>query len=199
MVKSNGMKYIIYLIATLSSVFSVNSTGQTLSDALNKKDMALAEQLIKKGADPNAVDANGNSLLSTACRWGYADQVQFLLSHGASVDKPRSPGGRTALIVACAYYAKTDVVKTLLDKGADVNAADNKGVTALMMASEFQKADIVKLLLAAGANVKLKDKTGKTALDYLNMNVVDDDLKQMLKGFTIDKDAVTKMLHNSIK
>ncbi len=52
----------------------------------------------------------------------------------------------------------------LLDKGADVNAKNNSGVTALMSAAYAGQADSVKALLERKANVNLKDSSGNTAL-----------------------------------
>lgn len=54
--------------------------------------------------------------------------------------------------------------KTLLDKGANVNATDDKGVTALMLASRNGRHEIVKDLVERGAEINFKDKDGVTAL-----------------------------------
>lgn len=80
-----------------------------------------------------------------------------------------------ALVVSC---KKTDLlfeavsnnnikeVARLIEAGANVNATDDYGETALMMAvsSEGAGADMAKLLIAAGADVNARDKGGKTAL-----------------------------------
>ena len=75
---------ILSIIILLSAIHTY-SKAQTLAEALSKNDTILAAQLIEKGADPNATDANGSSLLMDACRWGNAEKVRFLLSHGANV------------------------------------------------------------------------------------------------------------------
>jgi ankyrin repeat protein len=52
----------------------------------------------------------------------------------------------------------------LLDKNADVNAADNSGQTALMLASKEGYSGIVQMLLDKKADANAKDKNGRTAL-----------------------------------
>ena len=58
----------------------------------------------------------------------------------------------------------TDTVKALLEQGADVNAKDNDGFTALMFAARDGQTDTVPALLAKGADVNAKDNDGRTAL-----------------------------------
>ncbi|MBI4654475.1 MAG: ankyrin repeat domain-containing protein [Nitrospirae bacterium] len=55
-------------------------------------------------------------------------------------------------------------VRTSIDKGADINAKDNDGFTALMFASYSGHTDIVEVLLAKGADVNAESNDGLTAL-----------------------------------
>ena len=56
-------------------------------------------------------------------------------------------------------------VKDLLAKGADVNAKDDKGKTALLWTAPARdNPEMVKLLIAKGADVNAKDNEGETAL-----------------------------------
>ena len=57
-----------------------------------------------------------------------------------------------------------DVVDRLLAAGANVNAANNLGITALGFAISLGRLDIVNRLLAVGPNVNSVDNEGKTAL-----------------------------------
>jgi hypothetical protein len=55
------------------------------------------------------------------------------------------------------------IADRLLAEDCDVNATNNMGQTALMMAALFGRSEIVRLLIAHGANAALKDKAGNTA------------------------------------
>lgn len=56
----------------------------------------------------------------------------------------------------------------LINAGANLNAQDRSGQTALHYASEYSDADssieTVKMLIGAGANVNIRDKNGRTSL-----------------------------------
>ena len=71
--------------------------------------------------------------------------------------------GWTALITA-AINNRTDVVRCLLDKGADVNK-HRSGRTALHWASIYNHTDVMRMLLQHGAIKDIKDELGDTPID----------------------------------
>jgi ankyrin repeat protein len=73
-----------------------------------------------------------------------------------------SAGELEDALINSARLGRVDEVKTLLDKGANINARDSKGQTALIWG--IQNIDIVRLLIEKGANVNAYDKDGRTAL-----------------------------------
>ena len=59
---------------------------------------------------------------------------------------------------ASEYDHNIEIVKLLLEHGADINLPDNYGHTALMMASLEGNTEIVRLLLDQGADVNVQDR-----------------------------------------
>ena len=80
------------------------------------------------------------------------------------------------LLKAC-EQGLTNIVQWIIDAGADANAKNTFGRTALMYASRFGHKDIVELLLDVNANVNMQDCDGWTplmwALDYGHNDIVD--------------------------
>lgn len=56
------------------------------------------------------------------------------------------------------------ICKALIDAGADVNAKDDNGRTALMRAALLGQDRCVDLLLDAGADINAQDEVGRSAL-----------------------------------
>ncbi|MBW5399164.1 ankyrin repeat domain-containing protein, partial [Brachyspira pilosicoli] len=63
-------------------------------------------------------------------------------------------------------YNNIEGVKSYLAKGANPNAQDEYGFTALMYAALMGYDDIAKLLIEEGTDVNIKDNAGATALMY---------------------------------
>ncbi|MCK5383189.1 MAG: ankyrin repeat domain-containing protein, partial [Gammaproteobacteria bacterium] len=58
-----------------------------------------------------------------------------------------------------------DIIEALLAAGADINTADQRGVTPLMYAVSEEKINAVQTLLRGNADVSRVDNKGATALD----------------------------------
>jgi ankyrin repeat protein len=73
----------------------------------------------------------------------------------------RGPGGATPLMAA-ALYGDPPLLKTLLDAGADPNAANDAGVTPLMWA--VSDIDKTRMLIDAGADIRARSVDGRTPI-----------------------------------
>ncbi|KAJ8408325.1 hypothetical protein AAFF_G00257390 [Aldrovandia affinis] len=89
--------------------------------------------------------------------------VKTLFSQG-NVNAKASQAGQTALMLAVSH-GRQEMVRALLDCGANVNVQDDEGSTALMCASEHGRTEIVSLLLEhAGCDISIVDNDGSNAL-----------------------------------
>ena len=153
--------------------------------------------LIKAGADINAKDNSGRTaLMLAACFNKNPEVITALIKAGADVNA-KAKNGRTAFDFAlinsslrdtgilrelmitaeserflqlCAIGSYQEVANAI-KAGANVNAKDDSGWTALMIAAaNNQNPEVITALLKAGANINAKDKHGWTALDYARDN-----------------------------
>lgn len=72
---------------------------------------------------------------------------------------------------AAAERGDAAALRAQLDAGADVNALDRYGQTALMLAARLGRAEAVDVLIAAGAEL---DRTAKYRLSALMLAVIND-------------------------
>ncbi len=96
--------------------------------------LTTLQRLIEKGANINVTDYKGQTPLMSATLQGHLTIVQALLSAPEIDINAKSLIGKTALHMA-AGYGKDEVVKALINKGANVNITDNVGLTPLMTAT----------------------------------------------------------------
>lgn len=148
----------------------------------------LIDEVLKAGADIQSYGLGFfNSILTplqVATREGNKNLVNFLLENGADVNQSaycagsrQGDGGATALQGICAWDPATpaervtrmEIIKHLLDLGADVNAApaETMGFTALQIVARMGDLEVATLLVHLGADVNAPRARwrGKTALD----------------------------------
>ncbi len=116
----------------------------------------VAEFLIDKGADVNAIDKNLITPLHRAALGSGSKVAKILIDKGADVNAKDSRG-RTPLHDA-AGYGNDQMVELLIERGAQVDVKDKRGTTALYSAASGTKdsKETVELLLAAGADINIK-------------------------------------------
>jgi len=123
--------------------------------AVDNDNVKIITDFIANKRDPNApFISKGLAPIIHAIFIDSYQVIFYLLDHGANPDITFDT--RPAIATA-ALFNQYDVVKKLIEKGADVNFADGPFFTALMLASEEGNTEVVKLLLENGADKNLKD------------------------------------------
>ncbi len=130
---------------------------------------AILPKLWKAGDDPESkmlmLGTFSTSPLLIATFFGDPEAARAALDSGAKVDSP-DDDGITALGWA-AIGNQTAVAKILIERGANVNHVDAKGMTPLLYAAsiDFGNASMIQLLLKSGANPGARTKEGMTAAE----------------------------------
>lgn len=140
-----------------------DARGNTpLTEALARKHLAVADFLVKRGADINGENIDMVAYLQN----NNPETVDFLLAHNFDLNKEKtrnsSSRGSTPLCYVCAM-GKTEEVERFIKHGADVNLVSSRGTTPLLSAVESGNLAIVKILVGAGAKVNQVNKEGVSA------------------------------------
>ena len=139
-------------------------------DAVRNGDVRAVQTLLgREPALASRRDPDGTSMVLLACERGHRRVVEALLAAGPDLDvfdaaalghvnqleialgldptlaTMTTGGGATALHLA-ARYGHADAARRLLDAGADPDAADDAGDTALDVAVRHEHSDLVALL-----------------------------------------------------
>lgn len=145
----------------------------------------MVSDLLRRGADPRARDANGRTPLHALFDGeGYlrlrsgddqderlAAAAAALLDHGADANAADASGATPLLFAArectlsCRVW-RADAAIVLLERGADPRAADRSGATPLHEAVRCRKQPLVRVLLDRGADPTAVDADGRIALHH---------------------------------
>jgi ankyrin repeat protein len=136
-----------------------------LIEAARAGNVDKIRNLVSSGISPDASDVPYHNPLVMAVIKNKEEAVNTLIQLGADVNKTISGlgGGGTALHAAAAR-TMPNIVKMLLDAGADINKEDNDGRTPLITAISLDNIDMVKFLIANGADINMINRNNETPL-----------------------------------
>jgi ankyrin repeat protein len=169
--------------------FPAPGTGQEKVEYLD-----LTKSLLEAGANPNAritkklwfrsfgdhswIDPTGSTAFWRAAQSSDVEAMRLLVEHGADPDIPTSHGA-TPLMAAAGigwgyHYSMNapdswmTAVQYCVQLGADVNAGDDRGYTALHGAAYLGNHEMIDYLIEKGADVKAVAKDKNTVADMAN-------------------------------
>ena len=134
------------------------TTGYTaLQNALDDKNIAVAELLIAFGADVKTLtNKQVRVLLDAAIRNETTESLETYLNTGISPDAS-APGMLSALQIAV-KEEQIDIVETLISYGADVDIKTSDNDNLLHLAAKTGNMNLAKLLIKNNVSTKSKNK-----------------------------------------
>ncbi|XP_072754807.1 rabankyrin-5 [Anoplolepis gracilipes] len=194
------------------------SIGCPLWDALDSDQEDTASILVKYGADTDCwgpgPDGCQQTLLHRAIDDNKEDIAQFLIRSGCDLNAPRRPGPDGAggdeakdectPLHLCCQWGLEQVVQTLIEHGADVNARDAEGKTPVHVAIQNQHSQIISLLLChPNIDLNKRDKRGltpfATALTVRNNKAAQAILERLPKAAEQYDNKGRNFLHTAIQ
>jgi len=169
---------------------------EELSTAAQSGNLTLCHTLLQNGVNPNHLDLTGFLPLHYACARGHADVARLLLEYGSDctayltgyspielsarsgslqviehllhfgADIEETGAGKRPPLVSAVASMQLECVKVLLDRGADINARDVRGNTALHEAAKLKEpVDMIFMLLRRGAETQIRNFDEKTPME----------------------------------
>ncbi|KAK3526459.1 hypothetical protein QTP70_027719, partial [Hemibagrus guttatus] len=160
-----GLLEICYLLIQAGAKVDAQDKSQRtpLLEAIINNQVELTRYLIQSGACVYHVEEDGSTGLHHAAKLGNLEIITLLLNTGQVDINAQDSGGWTPVIWA-AEHKHTDVIRALLNRGADVTLKDKEMNVCVHWASFAGSAEIAELVLNAGCPLSSVNLHGDTPL-----------------------------------
>ena len=159
------MKELLFILNESSENLSKNNNDNSLMCAyLHKKRMQNIQTCISV-VDSSAKLCNGLTLLHLASYNSKREVVEFLLKVNKTSVNAIDNNSETPLMYACLNGGRLDIIETLIQNGANVEARDSSGATLLHIASRYSNQEITEFLLRI-IPVNVTNNNKQSALMY---------------------------------
>ena len=139
--------------------------------AIRLHDATIMQYVLQTGVDVTHFARDAGWEVTFVLKQGKTAHLQMLIEHGMNVNENCSAYMMNhSLLIEAAFRGCDEAVELLLKSGADINAQDPDGYTALMHA--YGKPEKVKLLLSCNPDLSLRNKDGKDVLTHFRDSVI---------------------------
>jgi len=125
------------------------------------------KRLLELGADPNIIFGDGSSIMLWAVRNQDDRFLEEALKFGGDPNLISGEFKETPLFVAVSPEGSKNKINYLLDSGADIDAKNASGETAVMAAAALGRFDNVYYLLNRGVDISIKNEFGNDLVSII--------------------------------
>ena len=168
--RADGSSFVLFAVycghAELVNVFREHGRPLDLFEATATGDVPAVKAFL--AADPaaaRAVSPDGFGVLGLAVFFGHGALADLFLASGADVNAASANALRVTPLHSAVSRGDAAMARTLLERGADPDAAQQSGWTPLHGSASQGNVELVRLLRAKGADVTARNDDGKTAAD----------------------------------
>ncbi|HTC41698.1 MAG TPA: ankyrin repeat domain-containing protein [Candidatus Acidoferrales bacterium] len=123
------------------------------------------KQFVEKDSSiARSFSPDGFPVVALAAVFGYLEIARYLATQGADINAPATNGSGYNALTGAVANGHTEIVKWLLETGADPNYRYGPGYSPLLTAAANGHLEIVKLVLAHGADLRAVTNDGRSAL-----------------------------------
>lgn len=144
--KNNDFVSVKKYIKDGADVNEANESGESvLAYALRSRcDMDLLKLLLDNGADIYDFDNEGVSIFDMSITYNNLEMVEYIIEQGIDVNFTQRRSRFTPLMAA-ASYGRIEIAKLLIKHGADQDAVDAKGFSAIDFARKMNKKSVLEV------------------------------------------------------
>jgi ankyrin repeat protein len=133
------------------------------ASALGRVDR-IKQLLRDEPALASACSPDGFPAVGLAAFFGHLEAVRTLIAAGANIHAAATNAFKVQAIHAAVASRNLEIVRAVLEAGADPNAAQQQGFRAIHEAGNHGNRDLAELLMRYGADPSLQNDDGKTAI-----------------------------------
>lgn len=137
-------------------------------EAVRHKEAETARLCMEAGADPNLRSGDARCMhplfeaiwsdVYEETRDAEERMLSLLLHYGADPNALDKGEDSDSILMLCALLGRSEAVRLLIERGADVNHRGEEGCTALMECCSAGHVECMKLLLAAGSHINVRSE-----------------------------------------
>ncbi len=146
----------------------IGLSEENLALCVQEGKIDFVERFLILGYSPDSKNEKGVPILILSIRNHHTNLARLLIEAGADVNRISADRGSSALMEAAAL-GDIDMVKELLEHGANPDLISKNGQTALMLSIGEGKLEVAKLLIQHRADLSIVDALGMSARKYAEL------------------------------